>query len=114
MTKGNIPGLSVAVVDHEKIVYAAAFGYSDPQQKKAATKDTLFTLASVSKTVISFVAMRLFDQGLFALDEDVSTHLDFKLENPNFPGQKVTMRQLLSHTSSIDDDEYSSNKVYGE
>jgi CubicO group peptidase (beta-lactamase class C family) len=112
MKKGGIPGLSVAVVDHENILFRNAYGYSDPQKKTPATNETLFTLASISKTIISFVAMRLFDAGLFELDDDVSTHLDFKLVNPHFPEKKITMRQLMSHTSSIDDAQYSTNKVY--
>ena len=67
-----------------------------------------------SKTVISFVVMRLFDRGLLALDADVNTYLanEFALRNPAFPKAPVTLRQLLSHTSSIDDDQYSSRGVY--
>ena len=56
--------------------------------------------------------MQLYDRGLLTLDGDVNKHLDFVLQNPSYPEVPVTMRQLLSHTSSIDDEQYSSRQVY--
>ena len=112
MKTGAIPGLSAVAVNSTHVLWTGVFGNSDPEKEKAATVDTLFTFASVSKTIISFVVMHLFDQGLVALDDDVNKHLDFTLKNPNFPNDPITLRQLLSHTSSINDDRYSSDAVY--
>jgi len=103
MRTGYIPGLSAAAVNATHVLWKNAYGLSDPEKGIKATTDTLFTHASVSKTVISFVVMRLYDQGLIELDVDASRYMGFDLINPNHPNRIVTMRQLLSHTSSIDD-----------
>ena len=121
MVAGGVPGLSVAVVSNSTLLYANGFGFSDPQHKtRKVTNATLFTLASISKTIISFVAMRLFDKGLMALDADVNNYLApassplHPLRNNHFPAANITMRQLLSHTSSINDAQYDTDAVYND
>ncbi|UUZ57035.1 serine hydrolase [Massilia sp. H-1] len=52
----------------------------------------------------TFAAMRLVEDGKLALDTDVGTYLGFPLRNPHFPDHPITLRQLLSHTSSLRDD----------
>ena len=106
MHNASIPGLSVATVNATHVLWTRAFGFSDPAARVPAHVDTLFTFASISKTVISFVAMHLFEQQLFALDDDVDRHLDFSVRNPHWPAAPLTMRMLLSHTASIDDTRY--------
>lgn len=112
MYKGKIPGLSAVVVNATDILWANAYGYSDPENQIKATTETLFTHASISKTVISFVVMQLYDLGLVDLDENVNTYLDFDIKNPHHPHDPITLRQLLSHTSSINDDRYSDEAVF--
>lgn len=111
MALGHIPGLSGVVISNGSVVWQNTYGYSDPENKHPATKDTLFTQASISKTVISFVLMRLFDKGYFGLDDDVSPYVGFRVTNPNAEGI-VTFRQLMTHTSSINDQHYGSDAVY--
>ena len=69
-----------------------------------ANAQTLFRVASVSKLVTTLGLMRLLEDGKLALDADVGTYLGFALRNPYFPQQPVTLRMLLSHTSSLRDD----------
>jgi CubicO group peptidase (beta-lactamase class C family) len=66
-------------------------------------RDTLFRIASISKMVTTLGLMRLVEEGRVALDADVSAYLGFALRNPQFPDQPVTLRQLLTHTSSLRD-----------
>jgi CubicO group peptidase (beta-lactamase class C family) len=80
-------------------------GYRNETQKLPITKDTKFRIASISKTFTALGLLKLYDQKLFKLDDDISNYLGFKVENPNFPTVPITFRMLLSHTSSLQDGE---------
>lgn len=103
-----LPGLSVVAVRGGEIVYSRQFGYKRlatatlPAQLMDA--DTMFRIASVSKFVTTLGAMKLVEQGKLALDADVSTWLGYRLRNPHFPEQPITLRMLLTHTSSLRDE----------
>lgn len=60
-------------------------------------------VASISKLVTAIGVMRLVERGRLDLDRDVSRYLGFPLRNPAFPKRVITLRQLLSHTSSLRD-----------
>ena len=60
-------------------------------------------VASISKLVVAIGVMRLVEQEKVDLDADASRYLGWTLRNPNHPTQIITLRQLLSHTSSIRD-----------
>ena len=87
---------------------AFAEGLADPQGGRAITPDDPARIASISKTVVAIGVMKLVEAGRLDLDSDVSARLGWSLRNPGFPDQPVTLRQLLSHTSSIrdHDDQY--------
>lgn len=108
MSSGGIPGLSAAVVRRDELLWTGAFGSADPQKGVAATEHTLFTHASISKTVVGVVAMQLEELGLFELDDDVGALLGYAVRNPRFPNTTVTMRQLMTHTSGASDVYYDS------
>jgi CubicO group peptidase (beta-lactamase class C family) len=78
-------------------------GTADPSTGRAVTPDDPVRVASVSKLVVAIGVMKLVEQGKLDLDRDASAYLGWKLRNPSFPGQPITLRQLLSHTSSIRD-----------
>jgi CubicO group peptidase (beta-lactamase class C family) len=87
---------------------AIAEGLADPATGRAVTPDDPVRIASISKLVVAIGVMRLVEQGKLDLDEDVSKKLGWPLRNPAFPGRPITLRQLLSHTSSVrdHDDQY--------
>jgi CubicO group peptidase (beta-lactamase class C family) len=60
-------------------------------------------VASISKLVAALAVMKLVDEGKVDLDRDVGAYLGFPLRNPAFPDSKITLRQLMSHTSGIRD-----------
>jgi CubicO group peptidase (beta-lactamase class C family) len=99
----DVPGLSAAIVKHGKIVCASAAGMADVQENRPVTPDTLFLVASISKTITATAVMQLVEQGRLELDDDVDDYLPFKLSIPFSPKAPVTLRQLLTHTASIDD-----------
>jgi len=82
---------------------AYARGIADPESGRAATPDDPARIASVSKLVVAIGVMKLVEAGKLDLDSDVSRWLRWPLRNPAFPDRPVTLRQLLSHTSSVRD-----------
>ena len=80
-----------------------AQGMSDVAAGRAITVDDPVRIASISKLVTTIGVMRLVEQGKLSLDADVSRQLGFTLRNPAFPDRKITLRMLLSHTSSLTD-----------
>ena len=82
---------------------AFAEGVADPATGRRATVDDPARIASVSKLVVAIGAMRLVEQGKLDLDRDVAAWLGWTFRNPAFPDRPITLRQLLSHTSSLRD-----------
>jgi CubicO group peptidase (beta-lactamase class C family) len=99
----DVPGLAAAIVKNGRVVCVAAAGLANIEQNKAVTPDTLFLIASVSKTITGTALMQLRDQGKFHLDDDINKYLPFKIAIPAAPMSVITFRQLLTHTSSIAD-----------
>lgn len=105
-----VPGLGVIVYKDGEKVYSDFLGcrHIDPEDRSKdlpITADTRLRVASVSKQFTALTIMQLVDQKKVALDGDVSDYLGFKLRNPNYPDTPITVRMLLSHTSSIRDGE---------
>ena len=78
-------------------------GSADPATGRAVTPDDPVRIASISKLVVAVGVMKLVEQGRLDLDDDVSRQLGWTMRNPAFPDRPITLRQLLSHTSSVRD-----------
>jgi CubicO group peptidase (beta-lactamase class C family) len=79
------------------------FGIADPATGRGVTIDDPVRIASVSKLVVGIGVMKLVEERRVTLDEDVSGILGWPLRNPAFPSNPVTLRMLLSHTSTVRD-----------
>ncbi len=99
----HIPGVSACVVRNGEIIWTGAYGLAHIAEDRAVSESTLFMLASISKTVTMTGLMQLWEEGYFALDDDVNAHLPFELRIPNHPDEPITFRQVLSHTASLRD-----------
>ena len=101
----NVPAVSVAVIRDFKIEWAKAWGVASVKTGAAATVDTLFQAASISKPVAAMASLRAVQDGRFTLDQDVNTILkSWKVASrPSSSGEIVTPRMLMSHTSGTDD-----------
>ncbi|MFN0032572.1 MAG: serine hydrolase domain-containing protein [Flavobacteriales bacterium] len=98
----ELMGMSVAVVCGEEIE-AHHYGLKNFETQLDIDDSTMYRIASISKLVAATGMMKLYQEGLFQLDEDVSDALGFELRNPNWPDIPITYRMLLSHTGSIQD-----------
>ena len=94
--------------DRNGEIGAFAEGVADPQSGRRVTVDDPVRVASVSKLVVAIGVMKLVEQEKLRLNEDVSTYLGWSLRNPSFSHRPITLRMLLSHTSSVreHDDNY--------
>jgi CubicO group peptidase (beta-lactamase class C family) len=99
----HVPGMSVAIIDNFKIVYAKGFGVTDFGTGKPVDTTTLFQAGSISKPVFATGVLRLVEQGKLSLDEDVNAKLkSWHLPESRFTErEKVTLRRLLTHTAGL-------------
>jgi len=100
MREKALPGLSIALVDDQRVVWAAGFGFADPSDSTPATAETPYRVASVSKLFTDIAIMQLVERGELALDTPVTRYVpDLAPRNPY--GVPVTLRQMLSHRAGI-------------
>lgn len=86
---------NVLVAEKGKIVYQRSFGYADFKNKIPLTKDSVFNIASIGKQFTAAVVMLLVERGLIGLDDSLSKYL------PEVPYDNITIRQMLTHTSGL-------------
>jgi CubicO group peptidase (beta-lactamase class C family) len=100
----KLSGLSVVAANDKGIVFQKSYGYADIKNKKPYSNDTIHNIGSVSKTFIGLALMQAVDDGILQLDDDINRYLPFKVVNPYFPEDKITIRHLTHHTATINDD----------
>lgn len=103
MSESSIVGLGAAIIVNKKLVWAKGFGYADKENKKPFTNNTIINIASISKTFTGVCLMRAVEDHQISLDDDINKYLPFKVVNPNFPSEKITLRHIATHTSSLAD-----------
>ena len=104
MTKDKIPGLSIALVDREGLIWSAGFGYTDYDLKMPVTPDTIFSIQSMSKRLTITVVMLAVQEGLVDLDTPITEYLpDFTVKSrfEKKPQDRMTLRHLLNHTAGF-------------
>jgi CubicO group peptidase (beta-lactamase class C family) len=106
MDELKIPGMELAIVHGDQLVYSQGYGVADPSGRPV-TAQTPMILGSVSKGITALAVMQLVDAGKIQLDAPVIDYLPwFRLSNasgslPPDEWKKITVRQLLNHTSGI-------------
>lgn len=109
---GDINGFAVAIVDQKGVLYENGFGLSNTDTKEEYTENTIQHIASVSKTLIGVALMKAKEMGKLNLDDPIQEYLPFKVINPNFPKEVITIRHLATHTSGINDTEQYMNRAW--
>ena len=95
----HVPGLSVAVIDRGHVILSQGYGLADVENSVPATANTVYRIASISKSITATAAMKLVEAGKLDLDVPVQKYC------PDFPKKPwpITARELLSHQSGIRD-----------
>ena len=100
MREKDLPALSIALVDGQRIVWARGFGEADPVKHVPATAETVYRVGSVSKLFTDIGIMQLVEQKRVSLDAPVSQYLPgFHPKNPF--GTPITLRELTSHRAGL-------------
>lgn len=99
----KIPAVSIVVINHGEIEWAKAYGIKDQVTHELATEETIFQAASISKPIAAMTALRLVQEGLINLDENVNVKLrSWRIpENQLTSSSKVSLRHILSHSSGL-------------
>jgi len=94
----GVPSASVAVVQHGKLAYTHAYGLARLDPRTPATPEMRYSIGSISKQFTAAAILLLQEQGKLSLDDTVGKYIPGLTE-----GDKVTIRQILSHTSGYQD-----------
>src|SRR6266404_2478530 len=101
--RSAVPGLAIAVVFQDKVVYAKGFGVRDANTKAQVDPDTVFQLASVSKPIGSTVVAELVGEGKISWDSKLNT-LDPTFEMfDSWVTRQITVRDMYAHRSGLPD-----------
>ncbi len=106
MREGCIPALSVAVVEGDRELLSAAWGYADLEALIPATVDTPFMIASVAKAVDALAILAARDEGLMELDDPIAELVDLPIQNHRITLGKaapIRLHHLATHSSGIQD-----------
>jgi len=105
MSKNNIQGLSIALVDDQQVVWADGFGSADTAAKLPATADTVYRIGSVSKLFTTVSALQLAEQGKLGLDSPLQNAIpEFSLRSRFSNAAPITLRSIMTHHSGIPSD----------
>ncbi|WP_165851780.1 serine hydrolase [Chryseobacterium pennipullorum] len=99
----KIPAVSIAVIRNARVIWSKAYGFADIESKKPATTQTLFQVASMSKPVSAYAALKEVELGKIDADAEVNTYLkSWKIPDSEFTkDKKLTLRNLVSHTAGL-------------
>ena len=101
MKKHDVTGLSIALVDDQRIVWAQGFGFADKAQNIAATSETLYRVGSISKLFTATAAMQLAEQGRMNIDKPLQTYIpEFSVKALAIDGI-ITPRNIMTHHSGL-------------
>jgi len=102
LRKTGVPGLSIAVVSDQEIVWAEGFGMADRERQQAATTDTVYQIGSITKVLNTMVVMQQVEQGRLGLDDPITRLLpEFSMRTRWPEAAPISVRSLLSHHSGL-------------
>ena len=111
----EIPGAVALVTRNGKTIYQKAFGIANPENNSIVIESDIFRIASMTKAITSLAVLMLWEEGKFFLDDPISKYIpafseveildDFNSKDSTYtsilPKNKITIRDLLTHTSGI-------------
>ncbi len=100
-TRSKTIGGALVAFKNGEIIYQYYYGYQDLSNYEPVTEKTYFRVASVTQLVSAVGLMQLAEQGLVDLDGDIGEYFGYGIANPYYPDTPLTLRQLMSHTSTV-------------
>lgn len=98
-------GLGILKTDNKNIVDTFFYGKRSIENNLDVNINTIFRIASISKIIVAMSALILEDEGRLDINEDISTYLGYKVRNPYFKNDIITIKMLMTQSSSICDGE---------
>jgi CubicO group peptidase (beta-lactamase class C family) len=110
--KDQFVGYSVAIVNDKGVLYQNGIGYANAESKEKYTEHTIQNIGSISKTLVGVALLKAQELGKINLDDPINKYLPFKVDNPYFPFDQITIRNLATHTSTITDNKFYLKRNY--
>lgn len=106
LEKKSLPGLAVGVVVGGELVYSKGFGTRDIKSNAAVDADTVFRIASLTKSFTAMAILKLRDEGRLSLEDPADRHIPelAELAYPTRDSARITIRQLLTHSAGFPED----------
>ena len=108
----NMVGSNVIYLNKNGYLENISTGFSSIENNIKSTKDSIYRIASISKVIVAIGLLKLYEKGLVDLDEDISKYLGFIVRNPKYPNDLISLRMILTQTSSIIDDGIYEDGIY--
>jgi len=105
MKKRDVTGLSIALVDDQRVVWAEGFGYADKDGSVPASPETVYRAGSISKLFTATAAMQLAERGRLGIDRPLGDYLPgFSIRTRFTDAAPVTPRSIMAHHSGLPSD----------
>ena len=102
LQKYDVPGLSIALVDGSRLVWAKGYGYADAERAVPADAETVYQVGSVSKILTAVAALGLAERGRIDLDKPITRYLpEFAIKSRWPAADPITLRTLLTHHAGL-------------
>jgi len=111
----SVVGFATSIIRDGEVKFINGYGLADEESKRAYTTKTIQNIASISKTFIGVSLMKAVEMKMLKLDDPIDKYLPYDIVNPKHPNQKITVRNLATHTSSLKDpDDYERAYIFEE
>jgi CubicO group peptidase (beta-lactamase class C family) len=105
MKKRDVTGLSIALIDDQRVVWAEGFGYADKAGNVPASPETVYRAGSISKLFTATAAMQLAERGTMDIDRPLGDYLPgFSIRTRFADPAPVTPRSIMTHHSGLPSD----------
>lgn len=112
----QVPGIGVIAYKNNSRIYENFVGrryiWGDRTGDLPFSSDSRFRTGTISQQIVALATLQLVELGKIDLDEDISKYLGFTLRNSTSPDTKITVRMLMTHTSSLRDGQYDLNQSW--
>ena len=98
MSKTKLPGLSIAIVKDDEVIYSRGFGFRDVENGLHATPNTIYGIGSVTKSFTCLAIMQLVEKGLLSLEDPIYKYVDVSIKPFN---EEIKVWHLMTHSSGI-------------